>query len=189
MGHSQADKAKNRERILDEAARQIRESGLEALSVGGLMQKVNLTHGGFYGHFESRSDLVAQALERALAAGETQAKAARDPDKPRTFAAMVRSYVSRTHRDQRGTGCAIAALVSDVGRADLPSRDVMAKHIEGFIAAAAAAIGDEDDGRAITAVTAMVGAIAISRVMSDQKRSDAVLRAVRENVIAMKSDD
>ena len=67
MGHSQAEKVKNRERILAEAAEQIRETGLEALSVGKLMQKVNLTHGGFYGHFPSRSDLIAQALKQALA--------------------------------------------------------------------------------------------------------------------------
>jgi TetR/AcrR family transcriptional regulator, transcriptional repressor for nem operon len=189
MGHSQADKARSRERILDEAARQIRRSGPEALSVGGLMQKVNLTHGGFYGHFASRSELIAQALERALTAGESQARAARDPSRPRTFAAMVRSYLSRTHRDSRGSGCAIAALVCDVGRADLASRQVMEKHIEGFVAAAAAALGEEDDGRAITAVSAMVGAIALSRVMSDQKRSDAFLRAVRDNIAAMKSDE
>jgi TetR/AcrR family transcriptional regulator, transcriptional repressor for nem operon len=189
MGHSQAAKARNRERILDEAAKQIRESGLEALSVGGLMQKVNLTHGGFYGHFESRSDLIAQALERALTAGEVQAQAARDPNKPRTFSAMVRSYLSRTHRDSRSSGCAIAALVSDVGRADVLSRKVMEKHIEGFMSAAAAAIGDKDDARAITAVSAMVGAIAISRVMTDEKRSDAILRAVRENIIALTSDE
>lgn len=188
MGHSQADKAKNRERILDEAARQLRETGLEALSVGKLMQKVNLTHGGFYGHFASRSDLIAQALKRALTAGESQARAARDPDKPRTFSAMVRSYVSRAHRDSRSSGCAIAALISDVGRADEQSREVMASHIEGFIAAAAASIGDQNDERAMTAVSAMIGAIAISRVLTDQKRSDAVLRAVRDNIVAMQSD-
>ncbi len=73
MGHSQAEKAKNRERILAEAAEQIRETGLEALSVGKLMQKVNLTHGGFYGHFPSRSDLIAQALKRALDAAGREA--------------------------------------------------------------------------------------------------------------------
>jgi TetR/AcrR family transcriptional regulator, transcriptional repressor for nem operon len=212
MGHSQADKARNRERILDEAARQIRETGLEALSVGGLMQKVNLTHGGFYGHFESRSDLIAQALERALTIGEAQAQAARDPGKPRTFSAMIRSYLSRTHRDSRSSGCAIAALVSDVGRADLPSRKIMEQHIESFIAAAAAAIADTtdrgtasrslssgrasrgpvgspmDDKRAMTAVSAMVGAIAISRVMTDPKRSDALLRAVRENIAGLAAE-
>jgi TetR/AcrR family transcriptional repressor of nem operon len=59
MGHSQTAKAENRERIVAEAARQVRRRGLESLSVGGLMKSVGLTHGGFYGHFESRSALLA----------------------------------------------------------------------------------------------------------------------------------
>src|SRR5262245_27673167 len=67
MGHSQAEKAASRERILEVAARQIREGCLESLSIAELMRAANLTHGGFYGHFPSRSALIAAALERALA--------------------------------------------------------------------------------------------------------------------------
>ena len=51
MGHSQASKAGSRERILQQAAQQIRAEGLESLSVNKLMRSVDLTHGGFYGHF------------------------------------------------------------------------------------------------------------------------------------------
>jgi TetR/AcrR family transcriptional repressor of nem operon len=185
MGHSQADKARSRERILKEAATQVRESGLDALSIGGLMQRVNLTHGGFYGHFASRDDLIAAALEQALAAGEAAASAARDPDRPMSASTLARSYLSRAHRDSRKTGCAISALISDVGRADEQHRAVMEPHIEAFIAKVAEVIGDADDERAIMAVSAMVGALAISRVITDTKRSDAVLRIVRDGVIAM----
>jgi TetR/AcrR family transcriptional repressor of nem operon len=184
MGHSQAEKGRNRERILDEAARQIRKTGLEALSVGKLMQQVDLTHGGFYGHFASRSELIAHALRRALAAGKAQFHAARDPGRARSFAMMVRSYLSRTHRDSRGTGCAMAALISDVARADELSRQVMEESLEEFIATVSQTIGDRDETRAISAVSAMIGAIVISRVMTDEKRSDAILRAVRQNLIA-----
>jgi TetR/AcrR family transcriptional regulator, transcriptional repressor for nem operon len=187
MGHSQADKARSRERILNEAATQIRDKGLDALSIGNLMQRVKLTHGGFYGHFASRSDLIAAALEQALATGEAAARASRDPDKPVSLNSMARSYLSRTHRDSRKSGCAIAALVSDVGRADEECRAVMEPHIEDFITKVAQLLDNEDDARAIMAVSAMVGALAISRVITDQKRSDAVLRTVRDGVIAMGS--
>ncbi len=189
MGHSQADKARSRERILHEAATQIRDKGLDAVSIGSLMQKVNLTHGGFYGHFASRSELIAAALEQALAAGEAAARASRDPDKQVSLSSMARSYLSRTHRDARKSGCAIAALISDVGRADEACRAVMEPHIEAFIAGVAEAFGDDDDTRAMMAVSAMVGALAISRVVTDQKRSDAVLRTVRDAIIAMASDE
>ncbi|GKQ52137.1 TetR/AcrR family transcriptional regulator [Bradyrhizobium sp. Ce-3] len=190
MGHSQADKARSRERILNEAATQIRDKGLDALSIGSLMQQVKLTHGGFYGHFASRSDLIAAALQQALNSGEASAHAARDPDKPVSVNALVRSYLSRSHRDQPKSGCAIGALISDVGRADAQCRAVMEPHIESFIAKVAETFGDDDDdSSAIVAVSAMVGALAISRVLTDTKRSDAVLRTVRDAIIAMASDE
>ncbi|MGF6431523.1 MULTISPECIES: TetR/AcrR family transcriptional regulator [Bradyrhizobium] len=189
MGHSQADKARSRERILNEAATQIRDKGLDALSIGGLMQQVKLTHGGFYGHFASRSDLIAAALEQALNAGEASAHAARGPDRPVNINTLVRSYLSRAHRDAPKSGCAIGALISDVGRADAQCRAVMEPHIESFIAKVAETFGDDDDSNAIVAVSAMVGALAISRVLTDQKRSDAVLRTVRDAIVAMASDE
>jgi TetR/AcrR family transcriptional repressor of nem operon len=189
MGHSQAEKAQNRERIISEAARQIRESGLESVSVGTLMGRVNLTHGGFYGHFASRAELIAQALERALQEGETKARASDDPGRPVSAPALVKGYLSRAHRDAPETGCAIAALISDVGRADARCRQVMEPHIENFIAKAARVLASESEDEAILAVSAMVGALAISRVFTDPKRSDAILRVVRDAVIAMKSED
>ena len=189
MGHSQAEKARNRERILAEAARQVRDGGLESVAVGKLMQSVGLTHGGFYGHFTSRSDLMAQALERALAEGEAGARAvAAEPGQPRGFAGFVRSYLSRAHRDQRTSGCAIAALASDVARADAPSRAVMEAHIERFIENVRASLGRPDDAEAIATVSAMIGALAISRTLTDPKRSDAVLRAVKSYLIAMSEE-
>ena len=97
----------------------------------------------------------------------------------------MRSYLSRAHRDAPERGCAIAALVSDVGRADAPSRTVMAGHIEGYIADTARGLPGADEGDAILAVCAMVGALAISRVIPDAGRSDAILKAVKEKLIAL----
>lgn len=186
MGHSQAEKAHNRERILAEAARQVRDTGLESISVGALMNSVGLTHGGFYGHFESRSALLAEALERALAEGAAKARA-QAPDRPAGFAGMVRSYLSRAHRDGRDSGCAMAALVSDVGRADQASRQVMEAHVEAFIGSLAERLGG-DESRAMAAVSAMIGGLALSRVITDPQRSDALLRAVREQVMALERE-
>lgn len=178
MGHSQIEKAENRERILAEASRQVRRDGLESVSVGTLMKSVGLTHGGFYGHFESRSALLAEALERALLEGEANAKT-HGSDGPRDLSDIARSYLSRAHRDARESGCAMAALVSDVARADVPSREVMTDHIESFIASVSGALGGDEE-RAIVAVSAMVGALALSRVIADPARSDAFLKSVRD---------
>jgi TetR/AcrR family transcriptional repressor of nem operon len=184
MGHSQADKAQSRERILSQAAEQIRDSGLESVSVGKLMRSANLTHGGFYGHFASRSELLAHALERAIEDGKTAFEANRGNATP-DYEMTVRSYLSRTHRDSRTTGCAIAALAGDVARADDPARETMTAHIERFIDRIDAALGSDDPDKAIFAVSSMIGALVVSRVMADEKRSDAVLAAAKRRLLAM----
>jgi TetR/AcrR family transcriptional repressor of nem operon len=176
MGHSQASKAESRERILAEASRQIRREGLESVSVGTLMKSVGLTHGGFYGHFESRAVLLQEALQRALLEGEANVEAA-GPAKD--FASLVRGYLSRTHRDARDSGCAVAALVSDAARAEDGARAIMTRHVDSFIASVADTL-DGDEARAIAAVSAMVGALALSRAVADPARSDTILKVVRD---------
>jgi TetR/AcrR family transcriptional repressor of nem operon len=194
MGHSQADKAQSRERILKKAAEQIRDTGLESVSVGPLMRSVNLTHGGFYGHFASRSELLAIALERALREGEAASNAARSaaaakaPAHAADYATLLRSYLSRAHRDSRKSGCAIAALASDVARADEASREVMEAHVERFVGKVAQAMG-ADDERALLAASAMVGGLLLSRIATDPKRSDQMLRAVRDGLARLAADD
>ena len=185
MGHSQSEKARNRERILAEASQQIRRDGLESVSVGSLMKTVGLTHGGFYGHFENRSALLAEALERALREGEAKAQAAGSPDR---YADIVRGYLSRRHRDARDSGCAVAALATDVARADDAPRAIMGRHVESFIASVAETLGG-DEARATVAVSAMVGALVLSRVVEDPARSDAILKLVGDHLAALQTSE
>jgi TetR/AcrR family transcriptional repressor of nem operon len=133
MARSQAEKAQTRERILTEAASQIREAGLESVSVARLMNSVDLTHGGFYNHFESRADLLVQALERALLDGAARGQSMRYSGRPESFETFVKHYLSRGHRDARKEGCALAALASDVARADEQVRAVMQHRFEAFV--------------------------------------------------------
>ncbi|MFM0210680.1 TetR/AcrR family transcriptional regulator [Paraburkholderia sediminicola] len=186
MGHSQADKARSRERILEEAAEQIRDQGLESVSVGKLMSSANLTHGGFYGHFASRSDLLLHALEHALNDGKA-AFEARNGKGPYDYSATIRSYLSRKHREARRSGCAIAALAGDVARADEQAREAMSGHIEQFVSKLAAAM-DGDEDKALFAASALIGALVVSRVMVDEKRSDAVLAMAKRELLALKED-
>lgn len=183
MGHSQAQKAQSRERILQEASIQVRSGGLESLSVAKLMRSVGLTHGGFYGHFASRSELLACALDRALADGAAASRAGEPAERPMHFEAFLRGYLSRSHRDARHDGCAIAALASDVARADEDApalREAMTARLEAFIARVAGAVdARRNDDEAMFAVSAMVGGLLLSRVMADPRRSDALLRAVK----------
>src|SRR5438874_2908175 len=66
MKVSREQAARNRERIVETAAQLFRERGFEGIGVADLMKEAGLTHGGFYGHFASKEDLIAEASARAL---------------------------------------------------------------------------------------------------------------------------
>ena len=180
MGHSQAEKAKSRERILEVAARKVRQGGLESIGVAELMKAAELTHGGFYGHFPSRTALIAAALDRALAASEAHFATA--PDGPAALETVIRRYLSRAHRDNPAEGCAMAALVADSARSGDPVvHERMAAQLEKSFAWMADAIGGGRSGEdaAVTVLCAMIGALAVARVLGEGPRSDRVLAVVR----------
>ena len=116
MKVSREQAAKNRERILDAAAQLFRERGFEGIGVADLMNAAGLTHGGFYGHFSSKEDLIAQACARALERSHEKwtKRAQRAPDE--ALSSIARDYLSTRHRDDPGTGCFLAALGSEAAR-------------------------------------------------------------------------
>lgn len=190
MGHSQADKAESRERILDVAARQIREGGLDSLSIADVMKAANLTHGGFYGHFRSRAGLVAAALDRAMGRGEAAFFAAKTSSAATTVKSIVNRYLSPAHRDDSRDGCAFAALAGDVGRArDDAVRAQMAERLERSFEDMAKAMGGgpKADAAAVTAWCAMIGAINAARVFRGSPRSDEILRSVRQSILDLEA--
>jgi TetR/AcrR family transcriptional repressor of nem operon len=190
MGHSRAEKAESRERILDVAARQIRKGGLESVSIAELMKAANLTHGGFYGHFPSRAALIAASLDRALERGEAAFTAAQPARGGATVKSIVNRYLSPAHRDSIGEGCAIAALAGDVGRSeDKEVRDCMAERLEDSFESMAQAMGGgpEAEQAALTAWCAMVGAISLSRVFRGTDRSDEILRTARQSILELEA--
>ncbi|ETR78231.1 TetR family transcriptional regulator [Afipia sp. P52-10] len=185
MGHSQADKARSRQRILTTAAKQIREEGLESLSIAKLMQAVNLTHGGFYGHFATRDELVAEALKEALRDGAKTGHMAIGED--RSLRAKTRSYLSRAHRDSPAQGCAISTLSGETARAGGAARAAMTLHIRRLIQSIENALSGDPGSRerAVAIACMMVGAINLSRVADDTALSDEILRCARQAALVL----
>ena len=187
MRHSQQEKLRSHDRIVEVAARRIREAGTDGPGVAEIMAEAGMTHGGFYKHFDSRDELVAEAAQRACADGshrlsETIAQAA-DP-----LAAMITGYLSTGHRDDPGTGCAVAALGGDVARPDNAARGAYTEQVRRYIEGVTDLLGDEGaDGdrrrRAIATVSAMVGALVISRGVEDPALSDEILEASRDALL------
>lgn len=190
VGHSQADKARNKERILEVAATQLRELGLDGVSISDLMKAVDLTHGGFYGHFPSRDDLVAAALDKALTDGEASAIKSGSLKGKRTVKSVANSYLSKTHRDNPNTGCAVSALSGDVARSNDQNREIMSKHLAKYFDNIQEVIGDSGSRElAISMMCMMVGAVTLSRVMTDTNRSDEILQAARKSMLQLGEEE
>ncbi len=183
MGHSQADKTATHERIVQVAAKRFREAGLEGVGVADVMKEAGLTVGGFYRHFDSRDALVTEAIAAAFEAWRGQLAAAGPAP---SLEALLNAYLSEAHRDAPGTGCALAALAGDVARSGPEPRVLYTEQVQRSLAGMVARFGDaaESRGRAVLTLSAMVGALTLSRAVSDPALSREILDTVRTALIA-----
>ena len=94
-----------------------RAKGFGGIGVADIMKAADLTHGGFYGHFASKDDLVAQACQQGHGAcGENWAKDRRAMRRTTPMPRLLKHYLSPRHRDDPGQGCVFAALGADAAR-------------------------------------------------------------------------
>ena len=187
MGHSRADKAESHDRIVKVAADLFRELGIDGISVADLMKCAGLTHGGFYRHFESRDELVGEAVERALREGGavTDAIAA----SPRaTIGALIDAYLSLAHRDNLPTGCAVTGLANDVARSGERARSAYSKQVNRYIELIGALTGHipqkKRRAHAVAALATLVGAVAMARAVNDEKLSREILKSAADELKA-----
>jgi TetR/AcrR family transcriptional regulator, transcriptional repressor for nem operon len=185
---SREQAAKNRERIVQVAAKLFRERGFDGIGVADLMKAAGLTHGGFYGHFASKEDLAAEACGRALD-GSLQKWSAEVEQAPnKALSKIVNAYLSEAHRDGPGSGCLVAALGSDLGRQARPIRRVATEGIRALVEQLMQLVPGKSKSarrrKALCDFAAMVGAVTISRAVDDPQLSEDVLDAVASSLSA-----
>jgi TetR/AcrR family transcriptional repressor of nem operon len=89
--------ALNRERIVEVAAKLFRERGYDGIGVADLMKGAGLTHGGFYGHFGSNEDLLAEARGKAVQTLVERWRGLVAKAPRRALAAITGNYLSAAH--------------------------------------------------------------------------------------------
>jgi TetR/AcrR family transcriptional regulator, transcriptional repressor for nem operon len=175
VGSSQADKAASHERILKATSRRIRRERIDNVSVAELMNRAGLTHGGFYRHFESRDDLVAGAVDAALAHGSRRVRQAAQFGGRQPLAAIIDGYLSPLHRDKPETGCAVAALPTDIAHADRRARAAYSCQVRNYLDLLAELTPARDPEQAHLILAALVGALLLARAVNDRGLSDEIL--------------
>lgn len=190
MGNSRADKAESHDRIVRVAAARFRESGVDGIGVADLMKDAGLTHGGFYRHFDSREVLVAEAIEHALHDGSQAivALANSNLDRPTLLAALVDGYLSAAHRDGLATSCAVTTLAGDVARCNDRTRSAYTRQVDTYLVVLTKLIASDKQTlrrvKAITALSALVGAVSLARAVNDEKLSREILETVADELKA-----
>jgi TetR/AcrR family transcriptional regulator, transcriptional repressor for nem operon len=187
VGHSQAEKAESHDRIVQAAAARFREHGVGGIGVADLMRDAGLTHGGFYRHFASRDELVAEAIERALSEGaRAVAELANVEDRP--LEALVDAYLSTAHRDALATSCAVTTLAADVARCNQRARSAYTRQVKAYLRLLGSLISDNTQRarrrKALAALSMLVGAVSMARAVNDDELSRETLGSVAEELKA-----
>lgn len=179
MKVSKEQAAANRERILTAAARMIRERGIAGSGVDALAGAAGLTYGSLYSQFGSKDRLAAEALAHALDASGS--KTARYD----TLAEYVNEYLSEAHCERVGTGCAMAALASEMPRQNAAARDSFTAGVKAMAGRLERLVADRPDPKseALAIAATLVGGLILARGVNDKALSDAILAASRSRLV------
>jgi TetR/AcrR family transcriptional regulator, transcriptional repressor for nem operon len=184
MRYQPEHKAEVHRKIVKDASRRVRAEGLNGAAVAAVMRSTGLTHGGFYKHFGSKSELLMESLQEAFRdIGDTLAGAAENAsDEP--WKAIVKTYLSPRYCEDAERGCPLTALAPDLARVDAPMRarvlaelvnykNRMVPYMPGKRAA--------DKERAFFAIfSTMAGAVEIARMLPERAAQEKVLGYARE---------
>src|ERR1700761_761562 len=188
MKKSKAETAKTRQRIVEVASETIRNKGIDATGVAEIMAAAGLTHGGFYRHFDSKEELVAEAVATGLEQMVLQSGRAADQG-PRAALNYALEYLSPANRDDIERTCTFATTGSELARADEKTRHIASeafkRALEGLapFMSAVPSEGEDPTSAAISVLTNMIGAMTMARLVDDPVLSDRILAVTRERLI------
>jgi TetR/AcrR family transcriptional repressor of nem operon len=154
------------------------------------MEEAGLTAGGFYAHFDSKESLLAEAIRYFRAESGDRRSAWTDGRTGREWIeAFMGGYLSQSHRRQIEDGCALAALVSEVARADGAAKasfEAIVRELQGELAAQVDECGSANAReRAIAAVALAVGGLALARAVQDESFAERIIRSCRKQAVEL----
>lgn len=190
MRRTAAAKQETHEKIVGIAARRLRELGLDGAGVARIMGEAGLTHGGFYVHFASKTDLVVEALRAAFTTNRRRWLDGLDKlDDATWLRRIVRRYLNPTHRDTVGDGCPFPALAADLAREPVAVRAAfegeLMESVRRVTERLEATHGAAAKERALGLTALLGGGVLLSRSVADQALSEQILEACHDLAIEL----
>ncbi|SDS59919.1 DNA-binding transcriptional regulator, AcrR family [Halopseudomonas sabulinigri] len=180
MRYSEDHKAKTHQLILEEASRRFRRDGVGATGLQPLMKALGLTHGGFYAHFKSKDELVEKALQHATSNLRASLAMHLGPDAPAS--ALIDTYLTPEHRSNPDRGCPLPTMSAELGQRGQASATTDQVVNDRLANLADKLDGDDAEDKSVLVLSALVGALLLSRSVSDEALSDHLLNSAREQL-------
>lgn len=185
MRYSPEHKAEVRRKIVEDASRRVRTQGLSGAAVATVMQDAGLTHGGFYKHFKSKDALLLESLRESFQQIADMLAQAAEGSRPETaWKTIVKLYLSPEHCNHPEWGCPVAALASELARAEKSMKPEILgdlkrykSRILPFMPGRRAA---DKESAFIAIFSTMLGAIGIARILTDPKERANVLATAQK---------
>lgn len=189
MRYDTEHKQRTHDKVVKAAANAIRLQGPDRIGVAALMSKVGLTHGGFYAHFKSKDELIAEAITHMFDERyETFQQCFHGVSKAEGLNKYIDLYLSMQHRDRRDMGCPLVSLSGDMARLPLAARKRFSVGMTRLIYAITEVLKALDhphpDVLATSTISEMVGAVALSRSVPNSALGEQFLATARSSVKA-----
>jgi TetR/AcrR family transcriptional regulator, transcriptional repressor for nem operon len=176
MRFEKGHKAATRRHIIDVASKCVRRDGISAAGIAGIMGEAGLTKGAFSPHFESKDALVREALASAL--GDQQHRLDEE-QRGLDLEGAIRRYLNRAHLEDPADGCPSAALLPEIARQPLSTRQDYEKALRSYVSSLAALLPDADPAASRRRATAifglMVGTLQFARAVPDTVQAEQIL--------------
>jgi TetR/AcrR family transcriptional regulator, transcriptional repressor for nem operon len=185
MRYQPGHKIEIHRKIVKDASRRFRAEGFAGGAVSAVMQDAGLTHGGFYKHFGSKDELLMESLREAfLEMADLLAHAGEKSQPGMAWKAIVKAYLSPEHCDHAECGCPLAALAPELARADKAMNARILEELTKYKSRMLPFMPGRrtaDKERAFFAIfSAMIGAIAIARILPEPAMREKVLVSARD---------
>lgn len=181
MRYRPEHKAEVHQKIVKDASQRVRAQGLNGAAVAAVMRDAGLTHGGFYKHFGSKEELLIESLRDAFRDITDQlVRAAEQSHSEPAWKAIVKAYLRLEYCTHPERGCPLTALAPELARVDdtmrRPVFDEMVNYRDRMLPFMPGRRTAEKERAFFVIFSAMVGAVAIARMLPD--------RAIQEKVLA-----
>ena len=183
MRYPPEQKTRTRDRIVRNAARKLRVEGLTGPSVASIMKASGLTAGGFYKHFRSKDELVAEAIAQAFSDSEKVYSSLQNLPREDRWKEIVRWHLSPEHCDHADTGCPVAALAPEIARAKFSVRKRIADLMKAWVEFMPGVTATERERNFFVIFSAMAGAVSIARILTEPAERQKVLAGMRDHLL------